>query len=74
MVFEWERKHDSVGPQRSKTRKELVISQEGKDLYFLKEGERSRLDQLCFFCEFGISHLLIGDFDFPSCLLGKDCG
>lgn len=57
------------------TKKELVISQEGKDLYFLtNNGGRSNLDFLCFFCEFGFSLNLIGSYDLPSCLLGKDCG
>lgn len=76
MVFEWKR--DLTVPWNSQvygTKKELVISQEGKDLYFLmNNGGRSDLDFLWFFCEFGLSLDLIGSYDLQSCLLGKDCG
>lgn len=54
-------------------KKVLIVAEQGQDLRFL-EGNGSMPDELCWFCDNGISPFLLSRGDVPSCLLGKHCG
>ena len=79
-VFEWETDHGTHFPwgyEVTGRKKLVVISEQGKNLYFLDERDESgysEFDVLCFFCDYGIDLRLVYCGDVPSCLLGKDCG
>jgi hypothetical protein len=77
LVFEWEREvgeHFPWGYTIIGKKKVLVFAEEGKDLYFLDDGDYrgySENDVLCYFCTFGIN---LGRSGYaPNCLLGKHC-